>query len=64
MSQQLDPYYDKSMREHILLIEKILARNIKEANKILAEHLENCKKDGINSTKKREGVNLLEQKVY
>jgi hypothetical protein len=33
MSQQLDPYYDRSMREHILLIEKILAGNIKEANK-------------------------------
>jgi len=64
MSQQLDPYYDRSMREHILLIEKILAGNIKEANKKLAEHLKNCKKDGINFTKKRERLNLLEQKVY
>jgi DNA-binding GntR family transcriptional regulator len=52
------------MREHILLIEKILAGNIKEANKKLAKHLENCKKDGINSIKKKEEVNLLEQKVY
>jgi len=64
MSQQLDPYYDRSMREHILLIEKIFAENIEEANKKLAKHLENCKKDGINSTKKKKGVNLLEQKVY
>jgi len=52
------------MREHILLIEKIFAENIEETNKKLAKHLENCKKDGINSTKKKKGVNLLEQKVY
>ena len=64
MSQQLDPYYDRSMREHILLIEKILAGNIKEANKKLAEYLENYKKDGINSIKKKEEVNLMGRKVY
>jgi len=39
------------------VIEKILAGNIKEANKKLAEHLKNCKKDGINSIKKKEEVN-------
>jgi len=45
-----------------LLIEKILAGNIKEANKILVEHLEKRKKDGINSIKKKRGGQLVGKK--
>jgi len=47
ISQQLDPLYERSMNEHILLIEEILEGNIKNAKKALEKHIENCKVDGM-----------------
>ena len=51
ISQQLDPLYERSLNEHILLIKAILAKNILEAKKILKTHINNCKCDGIESLK-------------
>jgi len=47
ISQQLDPLYERSMEEHILLINEILEENIEKAKKTLEKHIENCKNDGI-----------------
>ena len=47
ISQQLDPLYERSMNEHILLIKEILEGNIKKANNLLGKHIENCKNDGV-----------------
>ena len=47
ISQQLDPLYERSMSEHIKLIEAILDENVEEALKILEVHIENCKNDGF-----------------
>jgi len=51
ISQQLDPLYERSLNEHILLIKAILDKNILEAKKILKTHINNCKCDGIESLK-------------
>lgn len=56
ISQQLDPLYERSMNEHILLIEEILEGNMKKAKKTLEKHIENCKTDGmkfLKSTKQK-----------
>ena len=56
ISQQLDPSYEKSVNEHVLLIEEILEGNTKKAKNTLEKHIENCKIDNIKflkSTKKR-----------
>ena len=53
ISQQLDPSYERSMNEHILLIEEILKGNIKKAKKILENHIENCKIDGLKFFRKQ-----------
>ena len=47
ISQQLDPLYERSMNEHILLIKEILEGNTKKAKKTLEKHIENCKNDGM-----------------
>ena len=51
ISQQLDPLYERSLNEHILLIKAILDKNILDAKKILKAHINNCKCDGIKSLK-------------
>jgi len=52
ISQQLDPLYERSMNEHILLIKEILEGNVKKAKEILEKHIENCKNDGMKFFKK------------
>ena len=52
ISQQLDPLYERSMNEHILLIKEILGGNIKKAKEVLEKHIENCKNDGMKFFKK------------
>ena len=47
ISQQLDPLYERSMEEHILLINEILKGNVEKAKEILDKHIENCKIDGL-----------------
>jgi DNA-binding GntR family transcriptional regulator len=47
ISQQLDPLYKRSMSEHVLLINEILKGNVKKSKKILENHIENCKNDGL-----------------
>ena len=47
ISQQLDPLYDRSMQEHVQLIESILNHDLQAALNILERHIENCKMDGI-----------------
>jgi len=47
ISQQLDPLYQRSNKEHIDLIEAILEGKNKEAVTMLQQHLEHCKIDGI-----------------
>jgi len=49
ISQQLDPLYERSLKEHILLIRAILDNNHVKAKKILEAHINNCKYDGIKS---------------
>jgi len=49
ISQQLDPLYKRSMREHIVLIKEILKGNKSKAKDILEKHIEHCKNDGIKS---------------
>ena len=51
ISQQLDPLYERSMKEHILLIKEILGGNIKKAKETLEMHIENCKNDGMKCLK-------------
>lgn len=47
ISQQLDPLYERSMEEHILLINEILKGNVEKAKEILDKHIENCRADGL-----------------
>lgn len=49
ISQQLDPLYERSLNEHILLISAILDKNIMKAKKILEMHISNSQRDGIKS---------------
>ena len=58
ISQQLDPFYERSMNEHILLIKEILALNIKKAKENLEKHIENCKNDGMKFLKSIEQKEL------
>jgi DNA-binding GntR family transcriptional regulator len=54
ISQQLDPLYERSMEEHILLINEILKGNVKKSKEILENHVENCMNNGIKFFKKHE----------
>lgn len=47
ISQQLDPSYERSIDEHILLLKAILNGNIEEALHILESHIDNCEHDGL-----------------
>jgi len=47
ISQQLDPSYERSMKEHIAIMESIIKGDLQKAVNFLNEHITNCKNDGL-----------------
>ena len=52
ISQQLDPLYERSMQEHIELMQSILKKDTQKSMSILRTHIRNCKIDGIRALQK------------
>lgn len=54
ISQRMNPEFERSLSEHILLLEAILGKNLTKAKEILRMHIDNARDDGIKALK--EGV--------
>lgn len=58
ISQQINPLYERSTNEHILLINEILKENLEKAIEILDKHIESSKIDGLKFFKRAEKEKL------
>lgn len=54
ISQRMNPEFERSLSEHILLLEAMLGKNLTKAKEILRMHIDNARDDGIKALK--EGV--------
>jgi len=62
ISQSMDPKFEESLEEHLLLFEAMLENNLTKAKKILMMHIDNAKDNGIKALENGLYSNYREKK--